>query len=115
MLDGTAQKLLRLLQTGSTPEIRSSAALLLGELNLRDKELSTALCQAMHDEDASVRMQAMRTIGQLRVEAALPQLLERVTAGGSEAELAAHVAARLGSKGTQALQGLMGQVAPGLR
>jgi HEAT repeat protein len=57
----------------------------------------------------------MKSIGKLRVDAALPRLLERVRHGGEEAETAAQAAAHLGAKGTHALQNLMGQVAPGLR
>jgi hypothetical protein len=41
--------------------------------------------------------------------------LARVREGGPEAEVAAQAAARLGAKGTRALQELMAQVAPGLR
>jgi hypothetical protein len=62
-----------------------------------------------------VRLAAIRAVGKLRVEPALPQLLERIRAGGEEAEAAAQTAARLGVKGPRALQELIPRVAPGLR
>ena len=47
-------------------------------------------------------------MGKLRIEQALPQLLERIKEGGEESEQAAQAAAaRLGAKGTRALQELM--------
>ena len=57
----------------------------------------------------------MKSIGKLRIDKALPRLLERVSAGGEEAETAAHAVAQLGARGIRALQELMPQTAPGLR
>ena len=54
-------------------------------------------------------------MGNLRIEAALPHLLERIKEGGEEAEQAAQAAAKMGAKGSRALQELMPKVAPGLR
>src|SRR6185312_11511878 len=65
--------------------------------------------------DAAVRAQLLTAAGQLRVEPALPQLLKKIEEGGEESERAAHAAARLGARGTKALQDLMHKVAPGLR
>lgn len=115
MLDATSKKLLRLLQAANSTEVRSAAALVLGEVGTRDAELGPALCQALRDADASVRLQALTAVGKLKLEQALPELLARVHQGGPEAEAAAQAAAQLGAKGTRALRGLMPQVAPGLR
>src|SRR5262249_39970848 len=115
MLDATGKKLIELLRSKNSPELRCAAAKVLSEVGSRDGELSRALCDALHDPEQAVRLQVLATIGQLGIEPALPQLLERVAEGGPEAEAAAQACARLGAKGTRALQGLMSQVAPGLR
>jgi HEAT repeat protein len=115
MLDATGKKLLRLLQRDQPLELRCAAARVLSEVGSRDAELTTALSEALGDPEPTLRQQVLATIGQLRIEQALPQLLQRVSEGGTEAELAAQAAARLGAKGTRALQDLMSHVAPGLR
>lgn len=115
MLDATGKKLLALLAPKQPPELRSAAALVLGEIGPRDAQVSKAVCAAMADVDPTLRTQAMLAAGKLQVGAALPLLLERLRAGGPESEVAAEAAARLGPKGTQALRALMGEVAPGLR
>jgi HEAT repeat protein len=108
-------KLLRLLQVEHPPDVRRAAALVLGELGVRDGDVAKALGDALEDADSSVRLEVVRTIGKLRIESALPQLLSRIKEGGEEADAAAHAAAHLGAKGTRALQELMPKVAPGLR
>jgi HEAT repeat protein len=115
MLDTTSKKILRLLETASSPEVRGAAARILAELGLREKTVSQTLCAALDDADPSVRAAALTAAGKLRLEQALPKLLERVSHGGSESELAAQSAARLGAKGAHALRDLMHKVAPGLR
>jgi HEAT repeat protein len=108
-------KLLRLLQPAHAPEVRRAAAVVLAELGLRDGEAAEALAAALDDPEPSVRLKAIRAVGKLRIESALPRLLDRVREGGPEADEAAHAAARLGARGTKALQDLMPRVAPGLR
>lgn len=108
-------KLLRLLQADHPVEIRRAAALVLGELGVRDAEAADALCEGLEDPEPAVRLEVIRSVGKLRVEQALPRLLERIRTGGEEADAAAHAAAHLGVKGTCALQELMPKVAPGLR
>ncbi len=108
-------KLLRLLQADHPVEIRRAAALVLGELGVRDAEAADALCEGLEDPEPAVRLEVIRSVGKLRVEQALPRLLERIRTGGEEADAAAHAAAHLGVKGTRALQELMPKVAPGLR
>jgi HEAT repeat protein len=111
----TVKKILHLLHADRPLEVRCAAALVLGEVGAKDAELSRALCDALVDGEPVFRLQVVRTVGKLRVETALPRLLERIKEGGEEAEQAALAAAKLGAKGTKALQELMPKVSPGLR
>src|SRR5438552_17033084 len=115
MPDATLQKVLALLGPETSAELRGAAALVLGEVGVRDGHLDQTLCHLLDDPDTSVRNRAMSAIGKLRVEKALPRLVERVSLGGEEGEAAAYAVARLGARGTRALQELMPQTAPGLR
>jgi hypothetical protein len=110
-----AQKILRLMQPDNPPEVRCAAAVVLGELGARDADISRELCKRLADDEPVLRLAAIRAVGKLRIDPALPQLLERIKAGGEEAEAAAQSAAQLGAKGTRGLQELMPRVAPGLR
>jgi HEAT repeat protein len=115
MPDATTRKILDLLDAEHPAELRRAAAFVLGEIGPRDADLAEALCRALADPEASVRLAVLESVGKLRIEQALPRLLERITEGGPESEAAAQAAARLGAKGTKALRELMGKVAPGLR
>jgi HEAT repeat protein len=115
MVDTINAKLIPLLSGPYPEELRAAAAKVLAEVGTKTPELGEALLEAIDDPSAAVRLQALTTIGRLRIDAALPRLIERISGGGAESELAAQAAARLGAKGTQALQNLMPQVAPGVR
>jgi hypothetical protein len=115
MLDATGKKLLRLLEPDQPAELRRAAAAVLAEIGPRDVEVTRAVCDGLADADAGVRSRLLVAAGQLRVEPALPQLLQKIEEGGEESELAALAAARLGARGIKALQDLMHKVAPGLR
>src|SRR5882762_6870661 len=115
MLDATGKKLLHLLGPGHPSELRCAVARVLGELGLREAEVARAVCDGLGDPDAAVRAALLTVAGQLRVEPALPRLLRKIEEGGAESELAVQAAARLGARGTKALQELMPKVAPGLR
>src|SRR5262249_4354303 len=115
MLDATGKKLLEVLRSAPSDELRLAAAKVLAEVTSGEREVRSALSEAVDDLSPAVRMQALTAVGQLRIEETLPKLLERIRAGGPESELAAQAAARLGTKGTTALKKLMGEVAPGLR
>src|SRR5262249_41442027 len=115
MADATTKKLLGLLEPDQPAPLRRAAALVLGEIGDKDKQLTEALCGQLEDADPDVRTEMMRAVGKLRIEPALPQLLERVKAGGPEADVAAQAAACLGARGIHGLQQLMGHTAPGLR
>jgi HEAT repeat protein len=109
------KQLLQLLGPDRPLDVRCATALVLGEAGVKDADAARALCDALQDPQPALRLQAIKAVGKLRVEQALPQLLERVKEGGEESEQAALAAARLGAKGTRALQELMPRVAPGLR
>jgi HEAT repeat protein len=115
MSDPILKKVVRLLRPDHAPEVRAAAAVVLGEVAARDADVTAALCDALADPEPAVRLPVMAAVARLRVEPALPRLLERVKEGGPEADAAAGAAARLGSKGPKALQELMPRVAPGLR
>jgi HEAT repeat protein len=78
------QKLLRLLQPDQPLEVRCAAALVLGELGARDADVSKALCEQLADGEPALRLEVVKAVGKLRVEKALPLLLERFKAGGEE-------------------------------
>jgi hypothetical protein len=111
----TTQSILRLLQHHNPAEVRSAAVLVLAEVGGRDGGVGEALGECLSDVDTDVRRRAIQAVGKLRVESALPALLDRIRDGGEEAELAARAAAHLGARGTRGLQELMPKVAPGLR
>jgi len=115
MADATGKKLLKLLHSSCTAEVRKAAVVVLGELGNKEKENADAVAALLEDEDADLRLAAMKTAGKLHVEQALPKLLDRVRLGGPEADVAAQAAARLGTKGIRALQDVMAHTAPGLR
>ena len=110
-----AKRILQLLEPGQAPEVRKAAALVIGEAGVREPELAEALCERLSDPDPQLRLEVIRAVGKLRVDAALPQLLARIPVGGPEAEESARAAARLGARGTRGLHELMPKVAPGLR
>ncbi|HEV3144933.1 MAG TPA: HEAT repeat domain-containing protein [Gemmataceae bacterium] len=110
-----AKKIVRMLDAGQRLEVRCAAALVLGELGGRDAEVNRALLEALDDESATLRLRAIEAAGKLRVESALPKLIERIKHGGEEAEQAARSAARLGARGIKALQEMLHKVVPGVR
>jgi hypothetical protein len=114
-MDVPASKIVRLLDPDRPAEVRRAAAVVLGELGVRDADVARTLCEHLGDADGSLRLEVIRAVGKLRVDAALPRLLERIRDGGTEAEEAARAAARLGARGHRGLQELMPRVAPGLR
>src|SRR4051794_4772080 len=115
MADATSKKLVQLLRREHTSDLRCAALRVLGEIGERDAGTAQAVGELLDDPEAAVRLQALETVGRLRLEAALPRLLERIKEGGPESEAAAQAAARLGARGTKALRELMGHTSPGLR
>jgi hypothetical protein len=110
-----ASKLVDLLQPEHPADVRRSAAVVLAELDLRESGVAKAILEALDDPDPAVRLQAIQAVGKLKLDAALPRLLDRIYGGGPEAEQSAESAVRLGAKGVKGLQALMPKVSPGLR
>lgn len=110
-----ADKIIRLTGPDHPSEVRCAAVTVLGELGGRDAAVNAAVLDALQTDDPAVRVRAVRAAGQLRIDKALPILIERINHGGLEGELAAQSAARLGSKGTAALQDVIHKVVPGVR
>jgi HEAT repeat protein len=115
MPDATGKKLLELLDPEQPANLRRAAATVLGEVASKDNAVSKALCAALDDPDGELRVEATKAVGKLHIDKALPQLLNRASLGGTEADAAAQAAARLGNKGIRGLQELMHKTAPGLR
>lgn len=114
-MDVPVKKLARLLHADQPAEVRGAAVLVFSELGLKDAEASAELIARLDDPEPVVRVFAIKAAGRLKLTKALPTLLERIKSGGEEAQLAAEAAAKLGAEGVKGLQGLMSQVAPGLR
>ena len=109
------EKLVSLTDADHPQDIRCAAITVLGELGNREAAVGAAIVSALTSEDAAIRVRAIRAAGQLRIEKAIPLLIERIGHGGTEAEQAAEVVAKLGAKGAQALQAVMHKVVPGVR
>src|SRR5829696_5552176 len=110
-----ADKIIRLTGPEHPPEVRAAAVTVLGELGGRDAAVNAAVLEALEADEPAVRIRAVRAAGQLRIDKSLPLLIERINHGGVEGELAAEAAAKLGVKGTHALQEVIHKVVPGVR
>jgi HEAT repeat protein len=115
MSDPTSKKIVQLLKSHPEPFVRTAAARLLAELALKDKDVLAALQVAVDDGEQSVRLEAIRALGNLGAVSALARLIDFIKQGGLESEAAADAAAQLGGKAVKSLQELMHHVAPGLR
>jgi HEAT repeat protein len=114
-MDIPAKKLARLLRPDQPADVRAAAALVLGELGVRDPDVLAEIVDRLSDDSGEVRVRAIRAVGQLKADKALPALLERITHGGEEANLAAEAAVKLGPKAVKALQEMLHKVVPGVR
>ena len=115
MADGSERKLWELLDARHPTELRLAALTVLEHLGSVGANRGEALLKGLEDADPEFRLRAIRAIGRQGIESALPMLLARIRLGGPESEAAAAAAAQLGSRAARALEGLMGEVPPGLR
>jgi HEAT repeat protein len=114
-MDIPVKKLLRLLADDASAEQKAAAALVVGELGLKDADLADAISRLVSDRDPDVRANAIVAAGRIKLDKSLPELMERISHGGPEAPLAADAAVAMGAKGVKALQDLMHKVVPGVR
>lgn len=114
-MDVPVKKITQLLRSDQPAELRAAAALVLTELGVKDPDATAELIARLDDDDPAVREHAIRAAGRLKLTKALPVLLDRIKGGGSEANLAADAAVKLGADAVRKLQDLMHHVAPGLR
>ncbi len=112
-MDIPAKKLVKLLDPAKPSDVRAAAAVVCGELGVKDA--ATALLAALWDEDDAVRLAAVRACGALKLVKALPIFLERIPTGGIEGNLSAAAAAQLGPAGVKGLHDLLAKVAPGVK
>jgi hypothetical protein len=115
MSDGSERKLWELLDARHPTELRLAALTVLEHLGLAVAKKSDVLLRGLDDADPEFRLRAIRAVGRLGIEELLPALLARIRAGGPESEAAATAAAQMGPRAARALEGLMGEVSPGLR
>lgn len=114
VMDIPAKKLAKLLQS-DTPAIRASAAVVAGELGVKDGEIAAGVLALLSDESSGVRMEAIRAVGKLKLDKALPELLAKIGHGGPEGDASAKAAAMTGPKGVKGLHDLLHKVVPGVR
>src|SRR5947209_3007878 len=116
MADTTLQKLTALIESAERAEVRRAAVVVAGALKpAKDPALHKALLAALDADDPDLRRHAVETLGELRVEEALPRLVALVERGGPEADPAIQALGHLGARGTRALGQVMARSAPGLR
>lgn len=113
-MDIPAKKLAKLLSaTGAN--VRTAALVVGGEVGIKDGDFAASVLTLLDDPSPSVRLEAVRAVGKLKLDKALSTLLDRIGHGGAEGAAAATSAAQLGSKGIRSLQELMHKVVPGVR
>lgn len=111
----SAQQIVRQMQPDRPADVRAAGLTIAAELGVKTADVSSAVVDRLDDPAVSVRMSAIIAAGKLKIEKALPRLLDRIGHGGDEAAQSARSVAALGAKGTKALHELMPKVAPGVR
>jgi hypothetical protein len=115
MSDGDQRKLWELLDARHPTELRLAALTILEHLGSVGVNKGDVLLAALEDVDPEFRLRAIRAVGRLGIESALPVLLARIRVGGPESEAAGAAAVQLGPRAARALEALMSEVPPGLR
>lgn len=112
--DATTRKLLELLAEGR-PDLRCAAAMMLGAIQPKGKQIIKSLGATLQDPNPQLRRASMDAIGKVGGKDALPYLLQVVRAGGEEAELGAESIAKTGSSGVKLLLKEMEGGAPSVK
>src|SRR5262249_19650211 len=101
--DSNQRKLLELLDAKHPAELRLAALTVLEHLGSLAGNNGKVVLEALDDTDPDFRLRAIRAVGRLGIEGALPVLLARIRQGGPESEAAAGAAAQLGPRAARAL------------
>lgn len=116
MPDTTLAKLLQTVAASESKELRLAALKVLGAVGSgKERNLVKSLLDVLNDADQDLRIAAIETLGQLRVEDALKPLEEFVRQGGAELEPAVHAASLLGARGAKSMGKVMHELSPHLR
>ena len=116
MPDATTKKLIALIQSAETPELRLAALRVAGAVGTaKDAGLVQALTAVLDEADPAARAAAIEALGRLRAERALPRLLEIARQGGPDVEAAARAAGQMGVRGTKAVAKLLDEAHPFFR
>ncbi|HEY2783702.1 MAG TPA: hypothetical protein VGJ05_01905 [Fimbriiglobus sp.] len=111
----SAQQIVRQMQPDRPADVRAAGLTIASELGVKTADVVAAVMQRLDDPAAGVRNQAILAAGKLKIDKALPKLLDKIGRGGEEAAQAARAAAALGAKAAKALHDLLPRVAPGVR
>lgn len=115
MADATLTKLLHIVSSGESRELRRAALQVLGTVGGKNGKVVTTLLDALKDADQDLRIAAIAALGRLQAEEALRALEEFVRQGGAELEPAVHAASMLGARGARSMGKLMHEVNPSCR
>jgi hypothetical protein len=116
MADATLTKLVALLDDATPAELQVAALKVAGSIgSAKEKSLQKAVLASLDHADPSVRIAAIETVGQLKIETALGQLETLVRRGGPELEPGVLVASQLGARGTKLMGKVMDDATPSVR
>lgn len=115
MADATLTKLLHVVSSSDSKELRHAALTVLGSVGAKDAKLVKTLLDALKDADQDLRIAAIEALGQLQADEALKPLEEFVRQGGAELEAAVHAASLLGARGAKSMGKLMHEISPSCR
>jgi HEAT repeat protein len=116
MADKTLTRLMELIKSSDTGELRRAAVLVAGAVGpAGERALVKTLLPVLGEADPALRLSAIEALGQLRAEEALPQLVALVEQGGAEVEAATRAAGRLGKRGARAMEQVLARATPVLR
>lgn len=116
MADSTLSRLLQIVASGETKELRHAALTVLGSVcGAAERNVVKTLVATLDDEDQDLRMAAIEALGQLHAEEALTSLERFVRQGGLELEAAVQAASQMGNRGAKLMGKVMNDVSPSVR
>lgn len=116
MADATLNKLLQVVSSGDSKELRHAAVKVLGAVgSSKERNLLQTLQSVLTDPDQDLRIGAIEALGQLHADEALGAMEGFVRQGGPELEAAVHAASQLGARGAKLMGKVMHEVSPHVR